>query len=320
MGKGAVDETLPNYGGVYAGDGSHKSVKDFVESSDLILSIGAIKSDFNTAGFSYRISQLSTIDFHSNHINVRYSEYSNTRMQSVLRKVIDRIDPSKLSISPVSTFSNVPQIKSADEGQTITQAWFWPRVGQWLKQRDIVITETGTANFGIWETRFPADVTAISQVLWGSIGYSVGACQGAVLAAHDAGLDSRTILFVGDGSFQLTCQEISTMIRHGLKPIIFLICNDGYTIERFIHGMDASYNDIQTWKNKDLLAAFGATPETSATYTIKTKDQCNELLTNKEFAKADKIQFVELYIPKKDAPRALILTAESSAKTNAKED
>lgn len=46
MGKGAVDESLPNYGGVYAGDGSNAGVREIVESSDLVLSIGAIKSDF----------------------------------------------------------------------------------------------------------------------------------------------------------------------------------------------------------------------------------------------------------------------------------
>ena len=50
MGKGAVNETLPQYGGVYAGSGSNAGVRERVESSDLILSIGAIKSDFNTAG------------------------------------------------------------------------------------------------------------------------------------------------------------------------------------------------------------------------------------------------------------------------------
>ena len=101
----------------------------------------------------------------------------------------------------------------------ISHAWFWPRMGQWLQKDDIVLTETGTANFGIWETRFPEGVTALSQVLWGSIGYSVGACQGAALAAQETG-NRRTVLFVGDGSFELTAQEVSTMIRRGLKPIM----------------------------------------------------------------------------------------------------
>ena len=222
MGKGAVDETLPNYGGVYAGDGSNAGVRDRVEQADLVLSIGAIKSDFNTAGFSYRISQLSTIDFHSDHVTVRFSEFPGVRMKGVLRKVIDRLDLSRLSLQPGPTPSNATEPPAAPSapGQDITHAWLWPRVGQWLRPKDIVITETGTANFGIWETRFPAGVTALSQVLWGSIGYSVGATQGAALAADELGGGRRTILFVGDGSFQLTAQELSTMIRHGLRPIM----------------------------------------------------------------------------------------------------
>ncbi len=220
MGKGAVNETLPNFGGVYAGDGSNPGVRERVESSDLVLTIGAIKSDFNTAGFTYRISQLSTIDFHSKHVSVRFSEYPGVGMKGVLRKVIDKMGELNIEPGPKSgrnEISSDEQDMSKD--QTITQAWFWPRMGQWLKEDDIVITETGTANFGIWETKFPKGVTALSQVLWGSIGYSVGACQGAALAAKETG-KRRTILFVGDGSFQLTCQEVSTMIRQGLNPIM----------------------------------------------------------------------------------------------------
>ncbi|KAL8794024.1 MAG: hypothetical protein Q9195_003430 [Heterodermia aff. obscurata] len=317
MGKGAVNETLPNYGGVYAGDGSNHGVRERVESSDLVLTIGSIKSDFNTAGFTYRVSQLSTIDFHSTYIRVRYSEYPGVRMQGVLRKVIDRM--GKLNIEPGPAPTN--EISKADgemaQGQVISHDWLWPRVGQWLQPEDIVITETGTANFGIWETKFPKGVTALSQVLWGSIGYSVGACQGAALAANETG-NRRTILFVGDGSFELTAQEISTMIRHDLKPIIFVICNEGYTIERYIHGMDASYNDIQTWKYKDLVSVFGADPQKSKTYAVKTKQEAEDLFRDPEFAAAKYLQFVELYMPKEDAPKALKLTAEASAANNAK--
>jgi pyruvate decarboxylase len=52
MGKGAVNENHRSYGGVYAGDGSLPAVKAQVEASDLILTIGAIKSDFNTGKHS----------------------------------------------------------------------------------------------------------------------------------------------------------------------------------------------------------------------------------------------------------------------------
>jgi len=216
MGKGAVDESHATYSGVYAGNASGPEVTKLVESSDLVLSIGALKSDFNTAGFSYRTRQLNTIDFHSTYCVVRYSEYPGVAMRGVLRKVVDRVDLKQLSAQPgLKVINDVASNK--DASPTITQAWFWPRVGEYLQEKDIVVTETGTSNFGIWATKFPSGTTALSQVLWGSIGWSVGACQGAALAARDAGQDRRTILFVGDGSFQLTVQEISTMIRHGLN-------------------------------------------------------------------------------------------------------
>lgn len=218
MGKGAVDETHKNYGGVYAGDGSNAGVKEQVQSSDLVLSIGAIKSDFNTAGFTYRISQLNTIDFHSTYMRVRYSEYPDINMKGVLKKVVQKM--GSVNTSPVPQIgNNVPEEEKDSKKSVISHSWFWPTAGQWLKENDIVITETGTANFGIWETRFPRNVTAISQVLWGSIGYSVGACQGAAAAAKEQ-KNRRTILFVGDGSFQLTVQEVSTMIRNKLNPIM----------------------------------------------------------------------------------------------------
>ncbi|KAL8716886.1 MAG: hypothetical protein Q9225_005820 [Loekoesia sp. 1 TL-2023] len=317
MGKGAVNETLPNYGGVYAGDGSNEGVRECVESSDLILSIGAIKSDFNTAGFTYRISQLSTIDFHSTYIRVKYSEYPGVRMQGVLKKIVTKM--GKLNVQPGPKPSNeiAYEHKKVSTDEVITHDWLWPRVGQWLQPNDIVITETGTANFGIWETKFPEGVLALSQVLWGSIGYSVGACQGAALAAKETG-NRRTVLFVGDGSFELTAQEVSTMIRQNLKPIIFLICNEGYTIERYIHGMDAAYNDISQWKFKDLIPTFGGTPQNSRTYQVKNKQEAEDLFNDKSFAQAEVLQFVELYMPKEDAPKALKLTAEASAKNNAK--
>ncbi|RDW73837.1 hypothetical protein BP5796_07279 [Coleophoma crateriformis] len=300
MGKGAVNEEHENYGGVYAGDGSQP------------------ESDFNTAGFSYRTSQLNTIDFHSTHIVVRYSEYSGVHMRGVLRKVIQQVDMNKLSAIKGPKMEN-KVAENEDNSETITQAWFWPRAGEFLKEDDIVITETGTSNFGIWETKFPKGVTALSQVLWGSIGYSVGACQGAALAARDAGSDRRTVLFVGDGSFQLTAQEVSTMLRLGLKPIIFLICNEGYTIERFIHGMDAEYNDIAAWHFKDLPKVFGGQDGTYKTYQVKTKAAIDDLFMDEHFNAADCLQFVEVYMPWDDAPRALKLTAEASARTNAKQ-
>ncbi|CAG8950781.1 hypothetical protein HYFRA_00002996 [Hymenoscyphus fraxineus] len=311
MGKGAIDETHNSYCGVYAGEGSQPKVKERVESTDLILTIGAIKNrivritmvvpDFNAGGFSYKTSQLNTIDFHSTHVAVRYSGYPCAHMRGVLRKIIENVDHKQLSLVPGPIAKNkFPDGESSVP--TITQAWIWPKIGEFLKEKDIVVTETGTANFGILETKFPKAVTAISQ--------------GAALAARDMDEKRRTVLFVGDGSFQLTAQELSTIIRLNLKPIIFVICNEGYTIERFIHGFDAAYNDIATWSFKDLVKVFGAKEGTYKTYQIKTKEELEWLFGDEDFTVADTLQFVEIYIPKDDARRALKLTAEAAAAKN----
>jgi pyruvate decarboxylase len=318
MGKGAVDESLPNYGGVYAGDGSNAGVKERVESADLVLSIGAIKSDFNTAGFTIRMSQMNSIDFHSYHVKVRYSEYPGVRMNGVLKKVTEKMGKLNIEAGP-SPQNQIPQKEVDSSSPTITHAWLWPRLGQWLQKDDVIITETGTSNFGIWETRFPSGVNAISQVLWGSIGYATGSCQGAALAAQESGL-KRTILFTGDGSFQLTAQEVSTMIRNKLSPIIFVICNKGYTIERLIHGMEDAYNDVQEWKYKELPGVFGAKPGSVLTYRIETREELEDLFNNEEFSSGEtkKMRFVELVMPWDDAPEALKSVAAAAARTNSK--
>ncbi|KUI58220.1 Pyruvate decarboxylase [Cytospora mali] len=315
MGKGAVNEQLPTFGGIYGGSGSHPNVAKAVEAADLVLNIGSLKSDFNTGGFSCRLSE-NTIDLHSTQCTVGSSEYPGVTMRGVLRKLISKVDTLKLAISPSPPVKN--EVIADDGSQTITHAWLWPRVGDYLKEGDIVVTDTGTAGFGIWETKFPASVTALNQNLWGSIGWSVGACQGAALAARDAGIDCRTVLFVGDGSFMLTAQEVSTMIRLDLRITLFCICNEGYTVERFIHGVDAEYNDIAAWRYKDLPAAFGATEKQVSTFVVKTKDELDRLLTDREFNEARHLQFVEVHTPKMDAPRSLITVANAAAKNNSK--
>lgn len=228
MGKSGVDETHPSYGGVYAGDASAPAVKEAVEDSDLVLNIGGLQSDFNTAGFSFRLSALRTVDLHSDHCVVRYSEYPGVKMRGVLRKLTERVDLAQLSRNPPASIPVdllEPASGDSDPDQVIRQEWFWHRINRFFRPDDVIVTETGTANFGIWDTKFPTGVTALNQTLWGSIGWAVGATQGAALAAKDAGEEPgatkrRTVLFEGDGSFQLTAQEVSTMIRHNLDVIL----------------------------------------------------------------------------------------------------
>jgi len=98
----------------------------------------------------------------------------------------------------------------------------------------------------------------------------------------------------------------------------FLIYNEGFTIERFIHGMKAEYNDIEKWKYTEVPEVFGASPKQVKKFIIKTKEELEKLLQDKTFNEAQGLQFVELWMDKEDAPRALKLTAEISARNNAR--
>jgi pyruvate decarboxylase len=100
----------------------------------------------------------------------------------------------------------------------------------------------------------------------------------------------------------------------------FCICNDGYTVERFIHGMEAGYNDIVQWKYKDLVTVFGGNDETTKKYQVRTQKEMDDLLKDQKFNDDKGVQFVELYMGKEDAPRALVLTAEASSKLNAEKE
>ncbi|KAG2237921.1 hypothetical protein INT48_002226 [Thamnidium elegans] len=109
--------------------------------------------------------------------------------------------------------------------------------------------ETGTTELGVFNTDSPKGVTFISQIIWGSIGYTVSASMA----------DSRRIVYliVGDGPFQLTSREISVYIRHGLTPVVFLLNNAGYLIEKLIHEPRRSYNNYQMWEYNKAFGFFG---------------------------------------------------------------
>jgi len=316
MGKTAVSETYERYGGIYVGSISRPDIKEKVESAKLILSVGCLKSDFNTGNFTYSIPPSRTVEFHSDHTKVQFAAFQGIGMKELLPLLTARLQPTSEVARkiPVPNFTNAVPTETDD---IITQAWFWPKMGTFFKPKDVVIAETGTSSFGILDVPLPDKSVFVSQILWGSIGWTVGSTLGAAFAARDIGLN-RTILFVGDGSLQLTVQELSVMLRHDLKPIIFVLNNSGYTIERFLHGKERKYNDISNWNWTALLSVLGDAEGTrSQSYTVKTKDELSALLDTASFAQAEKIQLVEVMIPKHDAPRALIQQAELSGKTNA---
>jgi pyruvate decarboxylase len=141
---------------------------------------------------------------------------------------------------------------------------------------------------------FPPNTCYITQIFWSSIGYTVGACLGALVAAREMKAPGRVILIVGDGSLQMTAQEIGTYIRFGFTPIIFVINNKGYSIERAINGENQTYNDISMlWDHQKMLEFFGARTETgiqSRSVACRNVEEIEVVLKDESFAAAKSIQ------------------------------
>lgn len=191
-----------------------------------------------------------------------------------------------------------------DPPRALTIQRLFDRVSAFLKPGTIVLAETGVSLFSAAETLMPEGATFIGQTFYGSIGYTVGATLGAALAAPDR----QVVLFVGDGSFQVTGQELSTMIRHRVAPVIFLLNNDGYTIERVI--VDRSYNDLQPWRYHELPAVYGG----EAGFDVRTEGELEAAL--EVAADAERLVFVEVHTGRLDCPEALLRAGESMAKSN----
>ncbi|KAF8527454.1 pyruvate decarboxylase [Hysterangium stoloniferum] len=312
MGKGIIPETLETFRGIYSGDSTWPEVLKQVESAKKIISVGALKTDFNSGGFTYRVPTSATIELHSDHTKIGYAVFPDIRMKYLLPKLTERLkSPANLQKLSASKWTlSIPQVSN----NTITHAWLWPRMSAFFRENDIVVAETGTASFGSFDIVMPLGGIYLAQILWGSIGWSVGSTLGAAMAAQEREL-GRVCLFIGDGSLQLTVQEISTMIRQGLKPIIFVIGNKGYTIERILGDrLDRQYNDIADWNFGALLSVLGATEGEARSYVARTKDEFSAILDDETFAKTDVIQLVEIIMDKYDAPAPLRRMVELSKK------
>lgn len=120
--------------------------------------------------------------------------------------------------------------------------------------------------------------------------------------------DRPVVLFVGDGAFQVTCQELSTLIRHRLRPVIFLLNNDGYTIERVI--TDRPYNDLQPWAYHRLGEVFGG----GRGFDAHTEGELETAL--QAAAGAQELGFIEVHTGRMDCPDALLRAGQAMAKAN----
>lgn len=250
MAKSVLDEQHPGFVGMYDGALMNEGVRRFVEASDLVIDIGSPLTDFNTGAFTARLDPRRTIMIGHHRTRIAGKTYPNVEMGDLLAALAQRL-PRRAW--PTLEAESLGPITGEGNG-AIGVKELYPRWAHFLRPSDILIAETGTASMGLGFARIPKGATFHNQTLWGSIGWATPAAFGAAVASPDR----RVVLVTGDGSHQLTAQEISQFGRLGLKPVVFVLNNSGYLIERLLCKEPAiAYNDIASWNYAELPAALG---------------------------------------------------------------
>ena len=246
-----VDESLPQFIGLYsAGFSNPAAVRDIVEQADLILDIGGVLlTELNTALWGAVLDTDRAICIHDNWIRIGTSVFLNVAIDDVLEELTAQVSARSRPEAPARDL--LEMAGAADEPTSSTN--FYPRLQRRLRAGDTVVIETGTAMFHLNPMRLPAGVDAQSQGLWGSIGWATPATLGIVMA-KTAG---RTWLVTGDGSHQLTCNELAVMGRYGVTPVIIVLNNGLYGIEDVISERGHPYDDLAPVQYHLLPAAFG---------------------------------------------------------------
>jgi len=299
--KAVIDETFHHYAGVYNGKASAPQTRQAIEDSDCLLSIGYRPIDGTSGDFTAALPA-NTIHLRGHSVDMGEDNYQAVTLKEVLRGVTDAA-PQVTNRTNGYFAPGMPTGAQADGSVKLTQAAYWETIQSYLRPGDVLLTDNGTS-YAIFGFRLPPKCTVVASVIWGSIGYSVGALLGTLTAAPDR----RHLLFIGDGSFQETAQELSTMLRHDCKPVIFLINNGGYTIERGYMGKTSDYNDIATWKYADLPKVFR--PDTTArSFVVKTVADLEKALS----APNDTLVFIESVMDPYDAPAAVIHSSNNGA-------
>ncbi|MCF6689685.1 alpha-keto acid decarboxylase family protein [Raoultella terrigena] len=308
MGKGLFDEQNPGFVGTYSGIASAPQTRETIENADTIICVGTRFTDTITAGFTQHLPPERTIEIQPFAVRVRERWFSRIPMDQALAVLIG------LSVNLAAEWAlpsvSLPEVGGA-AGGTLTQKSFWSTVQEQLRPGDIILADQGTAAFGAAALRLPSDATLLVQPLWGAIGFTLPAAYGAQTAAPDR----RVVLIIGDGAAQLTIQEMGSMLRDKQRPLILLLNNEGYTVERAIHGPEQRYNDIALWDWNRLPEAFAPDVPSRCwrvTRTAELKEAMNDSLTS------DRLTLVEVMLPKMDIPDFLRAVTEALEERNSR--
>jgi indolepyruvate decarboxylase len=253
LGKSVISEAHPLFAGVYEGAMGRPEVTELVESADCVLMLGCFLTDINLGIFTAKLDPARCIDATSENLRIRHHHYRDVRLDDFLRGLIER--KLVLHRTAIPKRSNpFAESSNASPDLPVRSVHLFGRLNRMLADHPemTVIADIGDSLFGAADLEMHRHTEFLSPAYYTSMGFGVPAAVGASMANPSP----RILVVVGDGAFQMTGMELSTIARHGLNPIVVILNNHGYTTERFL--LEGPFNDIHNWAYHRIPEVLGA--------------------------------------------------------------
>ncbi|WP_040767983.1 alpha-keto acid decarboxylase family protein [Novipirellula maiorica] len=306
LGKSVVSERHPLFIGLYEGAIGDPQVTQFVEESDCVLLLGTFLTDINLGVFSAKLDPGRCILVTSETLRISHHHFHDVDLKAFLTGLIDA--------APQTTERNTANLipprntESADEAGTdlLQTSWMIRELNKRLDEDTIVIADVGDSLFAATELTIHEQSEFLSPAYYASMGFSIPAALGAATAKPD----HRIVVLVGDGAFQMTGQELSTLIRQGHNPIVILLDNHGYGTERYLHEGEWKYNEIAKWNYGDLMKVYGG----GVSHLVQTKSEYIDAL-ERAWNENDSPHLIQAKLKENDASQTLRKLAERLSKS-----
>ncbi|KAK3406837.1 hypothetical protein EUGRSUZ_K02969 [Eucalyptus grandis] len=301
--KGLVStEHHAHFLGTYWGTVSTAFCAEIVESADAYLFAGPIFNDVSSVGYSLLIKKEKAIIVQPDRVVIGNGPtFGFVEMNDFLKALAKRLNRNTTAYENYHRIY-IPEGRplKRDPKEPLRVNVLVQHIQNMLSSKTTVIAETGDMWFNCQKLKLPSGCGYEHQMHYASIGWSVGATLGYAAGAPN----KRVIACIGDGSFQMTAQDVSTMLRCGQNSIIFLINNGGYTVEAEIH--DGPYNLIKNWNYAGLVDAIHNGEGKCWTTKVCCEEELVEAIETATGPKKDCLCFIEVIVHKDDTCKELL--------------
>ena len=284
LAKSVISEVHPLYIGLYEGAMGRAEVSRFVEDSDCVILLGTMLTDVNLGIFTAKLDLAQSILATSEELRISHHHFHHVLLEDFIKGLAAaRPQARPQSLPPGPAAARGPFQLAPD--QPITTTRLVRRLDESLDDKTLVIADVGDSLFASSELVIQGQTEFLSPAYYTSMGFAVPAALGAKMARPDL----KVVALVGDGAFQMTGMELSTIVKHQLPMTVIVLDNGGYGTERLIH--EGSFNDINPWQYQMLPEVLGS----GTGYEVRTEGEFS-LALDKALADDTGLSLIRVHI------------------------